>query len=299
MARPRRRVLLLGGSGRLGRVLTATWRDRHDLLLPGRAQLDLAHPDRLATALAAFDFDTLVNVAGLTSPDTCEDNPDLAWRVNAESPGRLGQLCAEHGARLIHLSTDYVFAGDGSEPLDEEAPTVPVNVYGRSKRAGEQAVLSACPAALVGRVSWLFGDAGGDVPTAVLERVRRGAALDFIEDKWSAPTWTHELADWLETLITDSRDLTGLLHLCHSGSASWRDFAQAVLDLGHELGLLSEALSTQGRCLAEFSGFRATRPPWTVMDNSRLTGLLGAPPRPWREALRLHLQRMADWVSRR
>jgi dTDP-4-dehydrorhamnose reductase len=299
MASPRRRVLLLGGSGRLGRVLSPAWRDRHALLLPGRAELDLAQPDGLATALAAFDFDTLVNVAGLTSPDACEDAPDLAWRVNADSPGRLARVCAERGARLIHLSTDYVFAGDGSEPLGEEAPTAPVNVYGRSKLAGEQAVLNACPGALVARVSWLFGDAGSDVPAAVLDRARRGLALDFIEDKWSAPTWTHELADWLEVLITKRREVNGVLHLCHSGAASWCDFAQAVVDLGHEVGLLPEALSTQGRRLAEFTGFRAARPPWTVMDNSRLATLLGAPPPPWREALRLHLQRMANQASRR
>ncbi len=294
MASPRRRVLLLGGSGRLGRVLTSAWRDRHDLLLPGRSELDLDCPDPLATALAAFDFDTLVNVAGLTSPYACEDSPDLAWRVNAESPGRLAQVCAERGARLIHLSTDYVFAGDGTQPLDEEAPTAPVNVYGCSKLAGEQAVLTACPGALVARVSWLFGDAGSDVPAAVLDRARFGVALDFIEDKWSAPTWTHELADWLETLISDRREVTGVLHLCHSGAASWREYAQAVLDLAHEVGLLPEALSTQGRRLAEFTGFRAARPPWTVMDNSRLATLLGTSPRPWREALRLHLQRRAD-----
>lgn len=299
MASPRRRILLLGGSGRLGRVLTSAWRNRHALLQPGRAELDLAQPDRLTTALAAFDFDTLVNTAGLTSPDACEDAPDLAWRVNAESPGRLAQLCAERGARLIHLSTDYVFAGDGFELLGEEAPTAPVNVYGHSKLASEQAVLAACPGALVARVSWLFGDAGSDVPAAVLDRARSGLALDFIEDKWSAPTWTHELADWLELLITDRREVTGLLHLCHSGAASWRDFAQAVLDLGHEVGLLPQALSTQGRRLAEFSGFRAARPPWTVMDNARLAGLLGTAPRHWREALRLHLQRRADRASRR
>lgn len=293
-SRSRRRVLLLGGSGRLGRVLTSAWRDRHTLLLPGRAQLDLMEPDRLSTALCEFDFDTLVNTAGLTSPDACEDNPDLAWRVNAESPGRIAQVCAARGARLIHLSTDYVFPGNGTEPLNEASPTAPVNVYGHSKCAGEQAVLSACPDALVARVSWLFGAAGGDVPTAVLERARRGDALDFIEDKWSAPTWTTELADWLERLSTDRRQVTGILHLCHSGAASWRDFAQAVLDLGHEVGLLPEPMATQGRRLAEFTGFRAARPPWTVMANDRLASLLGSAPRPWQEALRLHLQQLAD-----
>ena len=292
-ASTRRRILLLGGSGRLGRTLTAAWHNRHDLLLPGRTQLDLARPETLAAALDAFHFDTLVNTAGLTSPDACEDNPELAHHVNAESPGMLALACAQRGARLIHLSTDYVFAGNDSEPLDEQAPTEPVNVYGRSKLAGEQAVLAACPNALVARVSWLFGDSGGDVPATVLERARTGVPLDFIADKWSAPTWTSELADWLEQLITAHRSMAGPLHLCHSGPASWRDFAQAVIDLGHEVGLLPSPLPTRACRLAEFSGFRATRPPWTVMANRRLTNLLGTPPRPWREALRLHLQQQA------
>lgn len=291
-ASPGRRILLLGGSGRLGRVLSAAWRDHHVLLQPDRQAADLSRPETLEARLNELSFDTLVNCAGLTSPDACETDPELARRVNALAPAALAKFCAQRPARFIHLSTDYVFGGEGSEPLAEDAPAHPVNVYGRSKLDGERAVLDACPDSLVARVSWLFGPAGGDVPDAVLARAQSGSPLDFIEDKWSVPTWTPDLADWLERLIGEHRDVTGILHLCHGGRASWRDFAQAVLDLGHEVGLLPVALQTTGRRLEDFTAFRAMRPPWTVMDNARLATLMGAPPRSWREALALHLQRL-------
>ena len=290
----RPRLLILGASGRLGATLAAHWTAAGGTCLgPPRAQADLSRPDVLAAALSGLDFDVLVNAAALTSPDLCEDEPDLALRVNAESPGRLAALCAARGARCIHLSTDYVFAGAGSALLDEAAPAEPVNAYGRSKRAGELAVLAADPAALVARVSWLFGPQGGDVPATVLARARAGEPLGFIEDKWSVPTSTVEVAAWLERLATDLAGVSGLLHLCNTGAATWRDYAQVVLDRAWARGLLDRRHWTHGQKLRDFPNFKARRPPFTAMSNARLADLLGAAPAAWQEALDRHLQTLA------
>ena len=292
MAKPLR-ILILGGTGRLGGSLAVAWRERHQIIAPGRHLLDMSKPNLLAGALRAVEYDTVVNATGLTSPDACEERPAEAALLNTEAPAVLAADCARRGARLIHLSTDYVFDGTGSTPLDEEVPARPVNVYGRTKLEGEKAVLAACPEALVARVSWLFGPRGGDVPASVLERAWAGRPLDFIEDKWSVPTGITDLAGWLERFVTDLCSQTGVLHLCHSGKATWRDYAQTTLDLAHGLGLLPRPHETAGRRLAEFTQFKAARPPFTVMSNARLAGLLGEAPCAWPEALRRHLAALA------
>lgn len=290
------RILILGGTGRLGASLVEAWQQRWCIVAPTRQELDLsAPPGQVAQALRELEFDTAILAAGLTSPDVCEEQPALAHRLNAEVPATLAAECARRGARCIHLSTDYVFSGKGCSLLGEEATAEPVNVYGRTKLAGEKAVLAACPDALVGRVSWLFGPRGGDVPASVLARVRSGQALDFIEDKWSVPTGIVDVCVWIERLITDLREVSGLLHLCHTGVATWRDYAQVTLDLAFQQGLLDAPQRTTGRRLREFVQFKAQRPPFTVMSNERLSQYLGHAPCSWQEALERHL---AAWAAR-
>lgn len=175
--------------------------------------------------------------------------------------------------------------------MRENEEPAPVNAYGRSKRAGEVAVLAACPDALVARVSWLFGPAGGDVPDAVLRRAAEGGPLGYIEDKWSVPSSTVDVSAWVERLLTDLAHVSGTLHLCNTGVATWRDYAQVTLDLAKRHGLLpaGAAWKTQGLRLRDFPQFRAVRPPFTVMSNEKLAHLLGAPPRSWQAALESHI----------
>ncbi|SKA98188.1 dTDP-4-dehydrorhamnose reductase [Prosthecobacter debontii] len=287
LSRPR--LLILGASGRLGQVLAAQLTSDYEIIAPGRSIVDLAEPETLKVKLGELAFDLALNAAALTSPDVCEEQPELARRINAESPLALAELCADRGARLIHFSTDYVFAGNGCVFLDEHAPTASPSVYGQTKAAGENAVLAACPAALVGRVSWLFGPGGGGVPETVLQRVRAGEPLGFIEDKWSVPTSTLDIAQWVKRLLTDLAQVSGILHLCNTGVATWRDYAQVTLDCAHQHGLLDRAHAAHGLKLRDFPQFKAPRPPFTVMSNNRLAFLLGETPRRWQDALEAHI----------
>ncbi len=287
MDRPR--LLLLGATGRLGRTLAAHYSPRYEVISPRRAELDLARPETVAQELEHLDFDLAINAAAVTSPDLCEEDPALALRVNAESAGIVAKVCANRWLRYIHISTDYVFAGNGCVFLGEESPAVPVNAYGRSKLAGEQAVLKANADALVARVSWLFGPGGGGVPETALQRAKDGQPLGFIEDKWSVPSSTRDIAHWLERLFTDLSSVKGLLHLCNTGVATWRDYAQVSLDLAHQHGVLDRPHLTQGLRLHDFPQFKAARPPFTVMSNSRLSFLLGESPRRWQDALEEHI----------
>lgn len=283
------RLLLLGATGRLGQVLADQLRGSYQLITPGSSLLNLAQPEELESQLRALEFDIAINAAAVTSPDLCEQEPDLAQRINDESPRRLAQVCAERGARLIHFSTDYVFAGNGCAFLDEAASTTCPSIYGQTKRAGELAVLAACQEALVARVSWLFGPGGGGVPETVLQRARAGEPLGFIEDKWSVPSSSLDIADWVKRLLSDLSHVSGILHLCNTGVATWRDYAQVTLDYAYKHGLLDRPYATQGLRLRDFPQFTAYRPPFTVMSNQRLAFLFGETPRRWQDALEAHI----------
>jgi dTDP-4-dehydrorhamnose reductase len=279
------KLLITGTTGRLGGILARHFELRHDLLCPGRAGLDLTRPESLSAVLGGMTFDILINCAGITSPDVCAREPELAQLVNAESPAVMAAECQRRGVRMIQISTDYVFGGEVDTALTEDMETEPVNHYGITKLGGERAVLTACPEALVARVSWLFGG-GNSFPEQMLRAAREGREVEAIGDKWSAPTSMHDIARWLELLWRKGSSATGVLHLCNSGAASWQSYAQEVLDLAHELGMLDHSILVKGNRLDEFPHFIARRPRHTLMSNERLAGLLGEPVRSWQEALR-------------
>jgi len=279
------KLLITGTTGRLGGALVRRYSARHEVLSFGRGELDLSRPDSVVGVLRDKDFELLINCAGITSPDTCERQSELAQRVNTESPAAMAAECQRRGARMIQISTDYVFSGETEGLIDETCLAEPVNHYGRTKRDAELAVLSACPSALVARVSWLFGG-GSSFPDQILHEAREGKEIEAIGDKWSVPTSVHDIAEWLEKLWQTNPPITGPLHLCNSGSATWQSYGQTVIDLAHEIGLLDHRVVVKGNRLDDFPHFIARRPRRTVMSNARLAAILGHKARPWQAALR-------------
>jgi len=284
------KILITGATGRLGRVLQRCYSSEHEVLSPQRHELDLSQPQCLQGLLGKFDFDLLINCAAMTSPDVCEHDLSAAMRVNAESPGLMSAECQRRGARMIQISTDYVFGGHGTERLSELSETMPVNTYGRSKLAGEQAVLAANDQALVARVSWLFGGELPSFPEQILKRVWEHHFAEAIEDKWSTPTSTVDVARWLQELFKNRPEVKGTLHLCNTGSATWQTYAQQTVDLALQFGMISEPIVVQGRRLDTFEAFNAKRPKFSVMSNELLAQHLGYAPRSWQAALSEHLQ---------
>lgn len=286
---PASRILILGATGGLGRVLHRTLGRGHDVTAWGRAELDLERPEDIAARLEQHDFDVLLNAAGMTSPDACEDQPEKARLANGAGPQAVAEGCRRRGARLIHFSTDYVFSGEPHDPLTEEDETGPINAYGRSKRGGELAVLQACPDALVARVSWLFGPDKPSHPDHILQRALRGEELTAVADKVSAPTSNADIAAWIDRLIRDHPGTTGVLHLCNSGAASWHSWAETTLNIARRLGLPIKTTQVKPIKLAELTQLKAPRPLETVMSNARLQSLLGQEIRGWSAALEEYL----------
>lgn len=280
---PAPRILVLGSTGGLGRALIRRLAPQHPLTALTRTDLDLERPEAIFDQLSRHSFDVLLNSAGLTSPDACELQPEKAQLANVTGPQALAEHCHRRGARMIHFSTDYVFSGEPHDLWTEADPTEPINVYGRSKRDGELAVLKASPDALIARVSWLFGADKPSHPDQMIQRALQSDDLTAVEDKTSAPTSNADIAGWIHHLI--HHPASGLLHLCNSGSASWHSWAEAALRIAEKLGVPVKTTQVRPIKLAELTQLKAPRPLQTVMSNQRLQALLGSEIRNWATAL--------------
>jgi dTDP-4-dehydrorhamnose reductase len=281
------RILILGSAGGLGRALQRKFAPLYKTTALTRADLNLEQPETIAAKLARHDFDVLLNPAGLTSPDLCETQPDKARLVNMNGPQVLAECCQARGARMIHFSTDYVFSGESHEWWTEDDATQPINVYGRTKRDGELAVLKTSPNALVARVSWLFGPDKPSHSDNIIQRALQTDDLSAVADKISVPTCNADICDWIERLI--QTPASGVLHLCNSGSASWHSWAEFSLEIASSIGLPVKTTTVKPIKLAELTQFKARRPLMTVMSNERLQNLLGITIRDWSEALEDYL----------
>lgn len=277
------RVAVTGTTGRVGAALASHFASRHEVIPLPRSICDLADPGSLASALEHLECDVLLNPAGLTSLEACEDDPALATRVNATAAGEIAAWAAARGVSLFHFSTDYVFSGTEPGLRHEEDPTGPVSAYGSSKLAGEEAVL-AFPGNCVIRVAWVFGPEKPSFVDRVFDDALAGLPLAAVSDKFSLPVFTTDLADWTARIV--ETETTGVVHACQSGEpVSWHDMALCVVAEMVACGLLQKAPPVRKLQLSEMTAFRATRPRHTAMDTTRLTGILGHPPRPWQQAV--------------
>ncbi len=288
MASPAK-FLVLGANGRLGRALVRTYAAQGLAVQAiGRAELDLSRPEQVAEALAKHSFDVLINAAGDTDVDHCELDLEGSMRVNSESPAAAAAYCAAHGARFLHVSTDYVFEGEPHSDRVETDIARPINHYGRSKLAGEQAVLAAHPQALVLRVSWLFGLEKPSFPDRIIRESLASDEVSAVNDKWACPTYADDVSEWMLALIENGDH--GVIHLCNQGACTWLEYGQVALDIAARLGLPLKARTVKGHSMHGFPLFKAARPPYTALNTRLFTQRTGLTPRPWAEALEEYLR---------
>jgi len=278
------KILIVGAGGRLGAALMREYHCEHDVAGFNHAQLDLSKFDKIREKLGGTDFDVLINAAAFTNVDLCETQPDQAFRINAEAPRVLAEICGEKNAKLIHFSTDYVFDGEKRAPYTEEDEANPISVYGESKLAGEKNVLATGDQHLVVRVSWVFGPDRPSFIDGMIQRAQENEKVDAIADKFSTPTYTRDIAEMLPRFFgTDVEG--GILHFANAGRCSWQDYAQWALDCCDKAGISLKA-KTVGACkLKDMTNWVAHRPVYTVLSTAKYTQLTGISPRTWREAV--------------
>jgi dTDP-4-dehydrorhamnose reductase len=281
------KIVIIASGGRLGAALMRQYRDRFDIIGFDHAQLDLADLNQIRVKIDKVDFDVLINCAAFTNVDLCEKERDQAFRINAEAPRKLAEICRDKNAKLIHFSTDYVFDGEKREPYVESDPAKPISVYGDSKREGEKLVLQM--QALVVRVSWVFGPDRPSFIDGIIERARKNEHVDAIADKFSTPTYTRDIAEMLPQFF-EADVAGGILHFANAGQCSWQEYAQHAFDCCHSLGILLKARKVEARRLVEMKNWVARRPVYSVLSTAKYISLTGSRPRGWREAVAEYLR---------
>jgi dTDP-4-dehydrorhamnose reductase len=284
------RILIVGAGGRLGAALVREFDGKFQVTGLNRTQLDLSDLGAVREKLGDSGFDVLINAAGFTKVDLCETQPDRAFLINAEAPRVLAEICGEKSSRLIHFSTDYVFDGEKREPYTEEDEAVPISIYGESKLAGEKNVLAAQDRNLVVRVSWVFGPDRPSFIDAMIKGAQEGERVDAIADKFSAPTYTHDIAEMLPQFFERGVD-GGILHFSNAGQCSWQEYAQWALDCCHDAGLPLRVRTVGAGKLENMANWIARRPVYSVLSTAKYTKLAGISPRTWREAV-------SDYITR-
>jgi dTDP-4-dehydrorhamnose reductase len=270
------RILITGANGMLGRALAARLASGNTLLLWGRDEADVTDEAAVRAAAAGIEFDAVVHAAAYTNVDRCETEEEAALRVNRDGVRHMAALARDRGARFVAVSTDYVFDGTKKEPYDEDDPTAPLNAYGRTKLAGEEAALASGAAALVVRTSWLFGPGGRNFVDTVAGKLEQGEALDVVNDQHGAPTYTRDLAHGIARLL--SRGAAGLVHVTNSGATTWYDLAVAI---AKRLGVAATIAPIPTARAAR----PARRPEHSVLSGERYRALVGEALPPWEEAL--------------
>lgn len=268
------RVLVTGASGQLAHAIQRLWVD-HELVLPDESRLDLADPSAIQAVVSEVRPQVLVNCGAFTQVDRCETEPELAHRINGEAVGWLAEACADHGALLVQVSTDYVFDGQATRPYREEDPTGPRSVYGQSKLQGEQEA-ARIPEHLILRTAWLYDAWGRNFLRTMLNSTAQGRSLRVVDDQVGSPTTCRALAR--QVMVGVEEGWRGIVHATCTGETTWYGFAAEIF---RQAGVQADLTP----CATSDFPLPASRPAYSVLDGSR-RARLGTDLMPaWQEAL--------------
>ena len=280
------KVLITGAGGQLGRALQRTAPAGAQIVALGRDGLDIGDAAAVAGLVAAHAPDLVINAAAYTAVDRAESEEAQAFRINGQAPGHLAAAAHAQGARFIHVSTDFVFDGTAGSPYAPDHPTAPLGVYGVSKFAGEEAVRSAHPQALIVRTAWVYGVTGTNFVRTMLRLMAERDKVGVVADQIGTPTCADSLARALWAL--DAAGARGTHHWTDSGAASWYDFAVAIQEEAVAIGLLDRAVPIAPIATSDYPT-PAQRPSYSVLDKRSAIALIGLAAPHWRVNLRHNL----------
>jgi dTDP-4-dehydrorhamnose reductase len=276
-------VLLFGAGGQVGTETRRRAAASGARVIPlSRRECDLMAPGAARAAIEAAECDAVINAAAYTAVDKAESEPDIAARINAAAPGEMAKACARRSLPFIHLSTDYVFNGEGARPYRESDPTAPLGVYGQTKRGGEEAVLDAGGAAAILRLSWVFSAHGSNFVKTMLRLGRERPVLRVVADQRGRPTPAAGAADaalLAAHALIDDPGKAGVYHFAGDEETTWADFAAAIMK---EAGLQTpvESIATK-----DFPT-PAKRPAYSVLDTEKFERVFEMKAPSWRAALK-------------
>jgi dTDP-4-dehydrorhamnose reductase len=279
------RILLLGRDGQLGQALQAPLGSAGAVTALGRSEVDFSEPDAVKTAIRDLQPELIVNAAAYTAVDKAETDSETAMRVNAVSVGVLGEEAARIGAPVVHYSTDYVFDGRKASPYVETDPTGPLQIYGESKLAGENALLGSGAQAVILRTSWVYAARGRNFVHTMLRLGSERSELRVVDDQVGAPTSAEDLAAATATLLANWQQQRGVYHATAQGAVSWAGFAAEIFSIA---GLAVKVVPIPA---ADYPT-PAARPQNSRLDCGKLKADFGVELPAWQDGLRRVMQQI-------
>lgn len=286
------KILLIGRDGQLARALAPELSKIGDVVAWGRSEIDLADPRAAGQKVLAAGPDLVVNTAAYTAVDQAEAEAELAMTVNGQAPGELARAARETGGAIIHYSTDYVFDGDKKGRYDEDDATQPINQYGRSKRAGEEAIVASGAPHLILRTTWLYGSWGRNFLTTMLRLGAERREISVVDDQIGTPTSVGVVAGVTADILNQAgpdaaeflRRVGGIVHVACQGETSWHGFAGAIFDAARRRKMPLKVETLRAVSSQDF-GAPARRPQNSRLSLARLKDRFGIVTPDWRDAL--------------
>lgn len=282
-------ILVTGAAGQLGRAMVkAAQGSDNKYIFCDRQNLDISNETAVESFVQTQNIDVIVNCASYTAVDKAEDEQETAELINTRAVAAMAEIARKHDAVLVHISTDYVFDGKACVAYTEEAPTAPLNVYGRTKADAERAVLESGCRHIILRTSWLYGVEGDNFVKRIIEKSAENPVLKVISDQIGTPTFVEDLAGLISLIIEENMlDRTGIYNYSNEGVCSWYDFAHEICA---QVGHLCDVLP----CHTDEYPRKAVRPHFSVLDKSKVKKVFGIEIPHWKDSLSLCIRELEN-----
>jgi len=260
-------------------------------------ELDITNIQSLQDFASTQHFDWIINCAAYTAVDKAEDDKETCRLLNTDGPANIATVAKAHGSRLIHISTDYVFDGNGNKPYTEDDHTHPIGIYGLTKRDGENIIIKENPLSYIIRTAWLYGKYGNNFVHTMLKLIKEREKVSVVNDQRGSPTWAHDLSQIIISIINltnKGKSIPfGIYHFTNEGVCTWYEFAKAIYDEGKTLGILSKSCEIKPCTSAEYPA-KVKRPVYSVLDKSKIKNCLGIDIPEWKTSLIEYLKLTAE-----
>lgn len=287
-------IWLVGNRGMLGTELAEVLADLGLDFEGSDREVDIRDPGALRAYAGGKGFTWIVNCSAYTNVDRAEEEEELARGINAEGAANLADVAEEIGAKFVHISTDYVFRGDGPRPYVEADPTDPAGAYGRTKAEGERLVAAACARHFIIRTAWLYGKHGPNFVYTMLKYMRVKDSLNVVDDQHGTPTWARGLALAIARIVGTGSEQYGIYHYTDEGQTTWHGFAVEIERLGRDLGILDRPCAVRAITSDQYPS-KVKRPAWSVLCKDKIRSRLGVETPDWRQSLAMFLSEVSAW----